>query len=165
MMTMRVATLLLLVFAPAVSAQTTADDDGGLTSGALFDALARMDSKMFDASFVSCDAATANGIFADDVEFYHDQNGLTTGEQVRENTTRLTRSCPRDRGITRTLIAGSLRVYPIQGYGAAQMGVHRFDEEGAAAGTLTRFVHVWRNDNGNWRLARVLSLDHRSVPR
>lgn len=106
-----------------------------------------------------------NAIFTDDVEFYHDQTGLSAGEQVRENTRRLTASCAKERGITRTVVLGSLRVYPIQGYGAVQTGIHRFDERGAASSTLARFVHVWRNDNGNWRLARVLSLDHRSVPR
>lgn len=165
MMMMRIATLLLIVSMPTLlSAQPAAYDDGGLTSGPLFDTLARMDSIMFGASFVSCDAATANAIFTDDVEFYHDQTGFAVGEQVRENTKRLTASCPRERGITRTLVPGSLRVYPIQGYGAVQMGVHRFDERGAASSTLTRFVHLWRNDNGNWRLARVLSLDHRPAP-
>lgn len=58
---------------------------------------------------------------------------------------------------------GSLRVYPIEGVGAVQMGVHRFDERGASTSTLTRFVHVWRFDRGAWRLARVLSLDHHTA--
>jgi len=136
----------------------------GLRSGALFDALAEMDSILFDASFASCDPAKANAIFTDDVEFYHDQAGLAVGEQVRENTRRLTASCPRDRGVKRTIVPGSLRVYPIEGYGAVQMGIHRFDEHGAATSTLAQFVSLWRFQDGRWRLARVLSLDHRSVP-
>ncbi len=165
-MLMRIVTLFLILSMPTLlSAQTTAFDDGGLSAGPLFDTLARMDSVLFEASFVSCDAATANAVFTDDVEFYHDQTGFAAGNQVRENTKRLTDSCPRERGITRTVVSGSLRVYPIQGYGAVQMGVHRFDEGGAASSTLARFVHLWRNDNGNWRLARVLSLDHRPVLR
>lgn len=160
--------LLLIIGAIArpasAGAQTPADSGDGLRSGPVFDALARMDSVLFDASFASCNATKANAIFADDVEFYHDQSGLATGEQVRENTRRLTASCPRGHGVTRTLIPGSLRIYPIQGYGAVQMGVHRFDERGASSSTLTRFVHVWHLQNGTWRLARVLSLDHHSVP-
>jgi hypothetical protein len=135
----------------------------GLRSGALFDELARMDSVLFDASFASCNAAQANAIFTDDVEFYHDQTGLSVGEQVRENTRRLTASCPGTRGVTRTLVPGSLRVYPIENYGAVQMGTHRFDERGAPTSTLARFVNVWRLQDGTWRLARVLSLDHQSV--
>lgn len=148
----------------SIGAQTLADSANGLRSGAVFDALARMDSVLFDASFASCDATKANAIFTDDVEFYHDQTGLTVGEQVRDNTRRLTASCRRSQGVTRTLIPGSLRIYPVEGYGAVQMGVHRFDERGADSSTLTRFVHVWRLENGTWRLARVLSLDHHSVP-
>jgi Domain of unknown function (DUF4440) len=148
---------LLVLPAPTASAD-------GLRSGALFDALAQMDSILFDASFVSCDATKANAIFTDDVEFYHDQTGLAAGEQVRENTRRLTASCPHDRGIKRTIVPGSLRVYSIEGYGAVQMGLHRFDERGAATSTLAKFVNVWRLQEGRWRPARVLSLDHRAVP-
>lgn len=140
------------------------DGIDGLRSGALFDALAEMDGILFDASFVSCDADKANAIFTDDVEFYHDQTGLAVGAQVRENTRRLTASCPLDRGVKRTIVPGSLRVYPIAGYGAVQVGLHRFDERGAATSTLAKFVSVWRLQDGRWRLARVLSLDHRAVP-
>jgi len=122
-----------------------------------------MDRILFDASFVSCDAAKANAIFTDDVEFYHDKDGLSVGEQVRENTRRLAAACPGKRGVTRTVVAGSLRVYPIDGYGAMQVGLHRFDERGAATSTLAQFVSLWRRQDGQWRLARVLSFDHRTV--
>lgn len=145
-------------------ASAPSDSTDGLRSGALFDALAQMDSLLFDASFASCDAAKANAIFTDDVEFYHDQTGFSAGEQVRENTRRLTASCPRDRGITRTIVPGSLRVYPIEGYGAVQVGYHRFDERGTATSTQAKFISLWRFQDGRWRLARVLSLDHRAVP-
>ena len=139
-------------------------EDGGLQSGELFDALAEMDRALFEASFETCDAAKANAIFADDVEFYHDHTGLAVGEQVRENTRRLTASCPGRRGVKRTLVPGSLRVFPIQGYGAVQIGIHRFDERGANTSTVARFINLWRFQDGQWRLARVLSLDHRAVP-
>jgi len=156
--------MLMLANAPALRAQEIPGMTGGLKAGTLFDELARMDSALFEASFVLCDAAKANAIFAEDVEFYHDKDGLTSGEQVRENTRRLTASCPRDHGVTRTVVPGSLSVYPIQGYGAAQVGVHRFDERGAATSTLARFVHVWRLQDETWRLTRILSLDHQAVP-
>ena len=156
--------LLMLAHASLLRAQEIAGVGGGLDSGPLFDELARMDSALFEASFVLCDAAKANAIFSDDVEFYHDKDGFSSGEQVRENTRRLTASCPREHGITRTVVPGSLRVHPIAGYGAAQVGVHRFDERGAATSTLARFVHVWRLQDKKWCLARVLSLDHEAVP-
>ena len=138
--------------------------ESGLQSGELFDALAQMDRALFEASFETCDAVKVNAIFADDVEFYHDQTGLAVGEQVRENTRRLTASCPGRHGVKRTLVPGSLRVFPIHRYGAAQIGMHRFDERGAKTSTLAKFVNLWRFQDGRWRLARVLSLDHRAVP-
>ena len=156
--------LLALVHAPSSRAQEVPALAGGLDSGPLFDELARMDREMFDASFVTCDAAKANSIFAEDVEFYHDKDGLSSGEEVRESTRRLTESCPRKNGVIRTVVPGSLRVFPIEGYGAVQVGVHRFDERGAPTSTLARFVHVWHLRDKTWRLARVLSLDHESVP-
>jgi hypothetical protein len=156
--------VLLFAHAPALRAQALPELTGGVRSGALFDAIVRIDSTLFEASFVSCDATKANAIFADDVEFYHDQDGFASGERVRENTRRLAASCPGDHGVTRTVVPGSVSVYPIQGYGATQVGVHRFDEHGAATSTLARFVHVWRSQDGQWRLARVLSLDHQTIP-
>ena len=156
--------LLMLGHAPLLRAHDVPGMERGLDTGALFDDLARMDSALFEASFVQCDAAKANAIFADDVEFYHDKDGLSSGEQVRKNTRRLAASCPRKNGVTRTVVAGSLQVFPIQGYGAVQVGVHRFDERGAATSTLARFVHVWRLEDKTWRLARILSLDHEVVP-
>ena len=147
-----------IVTAPATEATMPVDSS---RSGVLFEELRRTDSLLFDASFVSCDAAKANGIFSDDVEFYHDRAGFTSGAQVRETTKNLTRDCPRERGITREVIAGSLRVYPISHYGAVQIGVHRFVERGAATSDVAQFVHLWRRTDGGWRLARVFSIDHR----
>jgi hypothetical protein len=150
--------------AAAAPTPPPAEGADGLQSGELFDALAQMDRAMFAASFEDCDAAKANAIFSDDVEFYHDRTGLAVGEQVRESTRRLTASCPRDRGVERTVVPGSVRVYPIEGYGAVQIGMHRFDERGSPTSTLAKFVSVWRWQDGRWWLARVLSLDHHAVP-
>lgn len=165
---LRTLFLLLAVGLPTATparpllAQAASTD--GEMAGPLFNALARMDSVLFEASFVSCDAAKANAIFTNDVEFYHDVTGLAVGEKLREDIRSLAASCPREHGVRRVLVPGSLRVYPIAGYGAVQMGTHRFDERGSPTSTLTRFVHVWRQEQGAWRLARVLSLDHHPVP-
>lgn len=124
------------------------DDDGGLRAGALFEEPARMDGMLFDASSVSCDADEADAIFPDDVEFHHGTDGLSVGGQVRKNTRRPAASCPADRDITHTVVPGTLRTCPIQGYGAMQAGKHRFDERGVAASTLAQFVSVWHLHDG-----------------
>jgi Domain of unknown function (DUF4440) len=131
-------------------------------SGALYDELAQLDSAVFDASFVSCDHEKANAMFTQDVEFYHDKTGFQSGAAVHANTKRLTESCPRDRGVTRELVAGTLQVFPIKDFGAVQMGEHRFIERGSSTLTIAKFVHLWKYQEGKWRLARVLSFDHQS---
>lgn len=145
------AVLAALITGPAICAAQDA-----ARSGPLFDALARMDKELFDAAFVNCDAGRFRALFTDDAEFYHDRTGLAVGDAARTM-----KSCPRDNGVTRTLIAGSLEVYPMQGYGAVQVGRHVFAKKGEPGSEVARFVHLWKQENGAWRLARVLSFDHK----
>jgi ketosteroid isomerase-like protein len=133
------------------------------TSGALFDELARMDSLVFDATYVACDTQRINALFTDDVEFYHDRTGFHSGAEVRADFARLAATCPRGRGVTRELIPGTLRVYPIHDYGAVQMGMHRFVEKGSSTATVAQFVHVWRKKDGVWKISRELSFEHRGA--
>lgn len=126
------------------------------TSGPLYAELARMDSLLFHTAFVSCDAETFPDFFTEDAEFYHDLGGASFGEAVRT-----LKDCPRERGVQRVLVQGSLEVYPMNGYGAIQMGEHRFVEAGAETSTIARFVHLWRHEDGLWRIARVLSFEHK----
>lgn len=127
-------------------------------SGRVYEELARMDRELFDAAFVSCDQAKFGSMFTDDAEFYHDRTGASYGESVKQ-----LRSCPRDDGVKRTLVSGSLEVYPIKDFGAIQMGRHIFTREGEQGAEIAKFVHLWRRSEGNWRLARVMSFDHRPM--
>ncbi len=146
--------LRLVVMLLACASVCSAQD--GVRSGPLFDALARMDEELFDAAFVNCDASRFRALFTDDAEFYHDRTGLAAGEAART-----LKSCPRDNGVTRTLIPGSLEVYPMHGYGAVQMGRHVFAKKGEPGSEVAKFVHLWKQEDGVWRLARVLSFDHK----
>lgn len=148
----------LLAAAPgALAAQSTSADAS--TSGPLYEELARQDSILFDAAFFSCDAAKVNAMLTDDVEFYHDRGGAAVGPQVRAQFESLTASCPRRQGVRRELVPGSLRVYPMDGYGAVQTGTHRFVQANETG--IAMFVHLWKREDGGWKVARVLSFDHR----
>lgn len=125
-------------------------------TGSLFEDLARMDYELFEAAFVTCNASRFRALFTEDAEFYHDRTGASVGEAART-----LKSCPRDNGVTRTLVAGSLEVYPMQGYGAIQIGRHVFARRGEPGSEEAKFVHLWKQEGGAWRLARVLSFDHR----
>jgi len=127
-------------------------------SGRLYDELASMDRELFDAAFVDCDQSKFSSMFTDDAEFYHDRTGATFGENVKQ-----LRSCPRDDGVKRTLVPGSLEVYPIKDFGAVQMGRHTFTRRGEQGAEIAKFVHLWKYSDGKWRLARVMSFDHRPM--
>jgi hypothetical protein len=145
----------ILVLGLAASAAGAGDDS---RSGPLYDALAAMDRELFDAAFVTCDGVKFTSLFTEDAEFYHDRDGAMTGKQVTE-----LRSCPRNEGVTRTLVEGSLEVYPIKDFGAVQTGRHMFTKRGEEGTGIAKFVHLWRFSDGQWRLARVLSFDHRPM--
>ena len=128
----------------------------GSSDGSLYAELSTMDRELFTAAFISCDEKKFKSLLTDDVEFYHDKTGPRYGEDVGK-----LRSCPRDNGVTRTLVPESLEVYPISGYGAVQIGRHTFTREGEKGTEIAKFVHLWKSNDGKWKLARILSFDHR----
>jgi ketosteroid isomerase-like protein len=128
------------------------------TSGELFDAIARMDSAMFDA-FNGHNVDLLMSLFTDDLEFYHDTGGLTNYEQTKENFGKLLANTP---DIRRDLVKGSLEVYPIKDYGAIEIGEHVFchKEKGKDDCGTFKFAMVWRKDGDSWKVSRVISYGH-----
>ena len=65
----------------------------------------------------------------------------------------------------RELDSASVKVYPLNNYGAIHMGLHRFYKklEGGKEQLVevSLFTNIWKNENGAWKLTRVLSYDHR----
>jgi hypothetical protein len=157
----RIAAVLATAGPTVLAAQSTPPADPA-SSGATYDELARADSTLFDAAFVTCDAAKVNAMLAPDVEFYHDVNGMQAGDEVRAQFERLAQGCPRLKGIQRELVPGTLRVYPMNHYGAVQTGVHRFVQANGDPAEEARFIHLWKRVDGRWMLARVISYDHRA---
>jgi len=95
-------------------------------------------------------------IISEDLEFYHDQGGLMTSKQ-KLNEALKANICGK---VTRELKKGSLEVYAIGGYGAVEMGLHGFHNSKEPDSQLhySKFVHIWKRDNGKWRITRVISL-------
>lgn len=126
----------------------------------LFQTLARLDAELFD-SYNKCDLEKNRTFFADDLEFYHDQGGLTVGAdtlvaQLKKNICGKTR---------RELVPGSLEVHELKGYGAVQIGVHRFFTplNAKEPGGEAKFIHIWRYKDGVWKITRVISYDHHGI--
>jgi Domain of unknown function (DUF4440) len=120
-----------------------------------------LDAALFDA-YNRCDLEKFASFFVDNVEFYHDQGGVTLGrtaltDSVKKNI------CGR---VSRELVPGTLQVYYMKGYGAVEMGVHRFhhpgheDTEPVGEG---KFIHLWQYKEGAWKITRVISYDHHAA--
>ena len=149
--------LVLIIAAFSLTAQTPSSDE------ALSRTIVSLDAALFEA-YNTCDLAKFATFFAEDVEFYHDQTGLMTGldklnESLKKNI------CGK---VRRVAMPGTVKVYPMKGFGAVQTGSHRFTHPGRdekePAGEA-KFIHLWHHKDGTWKITRVISYDHRSVPK
>src|SRR5216684_3752691 len=125
-------------------------------------AIASLDAALFD-SYNRCDLERFSTFFVDDVEFYHDQGGVTLG---RENLTESVKKNICGGDVRRELVPGTLQVHYMKGYGAVEIGVHRFyhpgHEETEPVGE-GRFIHLWQYKDGAWKITRVISYDHHAA--
>ncbi len=134
---------------------------------ALTAAIAGRDSELFSVMFDRCEPEALADIVTADFEFYHDKGGRTVGREafVADYQTGCeARKAPDAWRSRRLLVADTLRVYPIPGYGAVEEGTHLFYErQGDGPEALVgraRFSIVWTLEDGRWRAGRVLSIDH-----
>lgn len=135
----------------------------------LTDEIAAADKALFSAFFDRCDIAALSAMVTDDFEMYHDKGGLVadSGKKFIGN---IEGTCARqktgeDYRARRELVSGSLKVYPLNNYGAIETGEHRFYQllpgKPEKLVEVALFTHVWKKEAGGWKLARVLSYDHR----
>ena len=127
---------------------------------ALFRKLASLDGALFDA-YNTCDLEKLGSFFADDVEFYHDKTGLARGRQAIVDAVKAN-VCGKTR---RDLVPGTLEVHPMDNFGAVQIGAHRFCDAKSTScdgttGGVAKFIHLWHEDKGDWKITRVISYDH-----
>lgn len=115
---------------------------------------------MFDA-YNRCDLERFKTFFVEDLEFYHDQTGLSRGrpamvDAVQQNI------CGK---VRRDLVPGTLEINPLRGYGAVATGIHRFCDARThriclADGGPAKFVTLWQRTETGWKITRVISYDH-----
>ncbi|MGC2448975.1 MAG: nuclear transport factor 2 family protein [Candidatus Sulfotelmatobacter sp.] len=91
----------------------------------------------------------------------YDQGGVTLGraalvDSVKKNICGTT---------TRELVPSTLQIYYMKGYGAIEMGAHRFHHPGhpEIGDGEGKFVHLWQYKDGSWKVTRVLSYDHHAA--
>ena len=155
--------LFIATLQPSVSGAAEASRDDGQAQAPLFEEIAAVDGKVFDAFNHCADAGRLDehaSYFSPDVEFYHDTGGVTwTRDEMIANTRKYV--CG---NFTRELVPGSLKVYPLKEFGALSQGVHRFCQRATGkCGGAADFVIVWRRQGDQWQATRVLSYGHRAA--
>jgi len=155
----RFSALLALVLASGAfvpgDAQAVQSLDSMKSQEELTRAITALDKQLFDA-YNTCNIEKLGTLVTDDLEFYHDKTGLAVGKQpfldaIKKNI------CGK---VTRELIQGSLEVYPLHGYGAVEIGLHRFRHPGDSDVGEAKFVQLWQYKDGAWKISRVISYDH-----
>lgn len=126
----------------------------------------KLDSLIFDLGFNTCDLSHYDSIVSDDLEFYHDKGGITSGKaafiaSIRNNI------CGGPNKVRRELVPGSMKVYPLYNnnvlYAFIQEGEHDFAELYKGKwnkGSRAKFTILWILEDKNWKMKRVLSYDH-----
>ena len=128
--------------------------------GPLYDTILHLDSAFFGA-FNRNDIEGVKRYLSEDLEFYHDQGGVTNYEQ---NIKAFEKTFQSERKVRRELIKKSLEVSPIKDYGAVELGEHLFyaTEKGKdeKLSSRAKFVHLWQKKNGTWKITRIISYAH-----
>lgn len=121
----------------------------------IYDTIVALDKTYFDA-YNSCDMETQATRYDEDLEFFHDKGGLSTSKEalllaLEKNI------CNK---VKRTLIEGSIKVYPIHNYGAIEIGYHKFfnKEEPDAISKPSKFIMIWKKGAEKWTITKVISL-------
>ena len=139
-------------------------------SSELYKTIKEKDSLLFNIGFNNCDIIQFKKLVSDNFEFYHDQGGITNSKsefiQSIENGL-----CALDYKPKRVLDVKSLDIFPLHNngvlYGAIQTGTHRFyaieKNKNEYLTSVARFTHLWILENGNWKLNKGLSYDHKDV--
>ena len=122
----------------------------------LYNTIVHYDSVFFNA-YNSCNLDIQGEIYSDSIEFYHDKGGLMTSKQEILDATKKN-ICGK---VTRKMVPGSIEVYPINQFGAVEIGLHRFHNNTEKVDSISKpdkFIIIWKHANSRWQISRVVSL-------
>jgi hypothetical protein len=152
----------MLIFALAAAAASVPEGP------ALVDVIRARDAAFFHVYFDRCEPAKVRAMITDDFEMYHDKGGVIArsaqpfiDDYAKSCTEKLKPDAWRSR---RELVAASLKVYPVPGFGAIEEGDHVFYEQQGnglekKAG-IAHFVQLWASTPDGWKLSRIFSYAH-----
>jgi hypothetical protein len=155
---------MLIALAIAAAAPAVSVPEGA----ALRNAVAARDAEFFQLVFEGCDVERVRTMLTADFEMYHDKGGLVArsaepflADYAKNCAERKKPDAWRSR---RELVAETLNVHPVPGYGAIEDGHHVFYERKGDGPEKkvgkARFTQLWALTPDGWKLARVFSYAH-----
>lgn len=151
----------IILLSIVVSAQTE-------NTSELYQIIKEKDSLLFNLGFNNCDISQFENLVSEKFELYHDQSGITDSKSAFINSIQ-NGLCKLNYKPKRMLIENSLEVYPLKNngilYGAIETGIHHFyaieKDSTEYLTSIAKFSHLWILENGNWKLNKGLSYDHK----
>ena len=150
--------LTLFCFGNAFSQEQTIVQKESEESSKLNNTIAALDSTLFNA-YNNCTQSKYldqyGSLFSEDLEFYHDKGGMSTSKSEMVGGVK-NHICGK---VRRELLKGSIEVSPVPGFGAIEIGSHRFHNLiEKSTSQYSKFVIVWQFKNDEWKVTRVISL-------
>ena len=125
----------------------------------LYETIIKQDSILFEA-FNARDITALKSYFTDNLEVYQDNTGLRNYDETIQAFTGLFKM---DYVLTRKPVIESIEVYPVKNFGAIETGQHIFchTENGKLECATFKFVHIWEDKNGQWKVVKIITYDHK----
>lgn len=124
----------------------------------LYKTIFQQDSSLFEA-FNSRNYTQFESFFDESLEIYQDNIGVRDYQASMDAFHGLLSGTF---VLQRTLLVETLEVYPIKDFGAIETGQHRFChfENGTEQCGTFKFVHIWRFNQGSWKIVKIVTYDH-----
>ncbi len=148
----------LLFFILCTNSAFTQKLDNPKTKASLQLEIEKMDSLFFNVAFNRCNLELYKKIMSPNIEFYDDRSGLNTS--FAKEIASFKDRCSRPFSVTRKLVSSTVHV--LGDYGAMQMGIHEFYEDGKKV-QRGKFITIWERNEDTWIIKRAISYDHESV--
>ncbi|MHA7820899.1 MAG: DUF4440 domain-containing protein [Erythrobacter sp.] len=133
-----------------------------------------LDATLFWSAFEGCDPAGIEAILAEDYRMLHDLSGLAIPDReafVRDLEKQCESRAESGYRNRRLLVPGSRTITPLGQWGIMERGWHTFHEWNAEQSDWMQvggasYIHIWRweAEEGRFRLAETISVDHGAAP-
>ncbi|HEX2967762.1 MAG TPA: DUF4440 domain-containing protein [Bacteroidales bacterium] len=127
---------------------------------------------LFWAAYNACDISKMQMLVDDNVEFYHDKGGITTGKDALMKSIKDNLCSNTNFKTRREAIPETVKIYELKNgnetYGAIISGEHYFfntyDGNPEKREGMAMFSQLWILKDNEWKMTRIFSYDHHEAP-